>query len=160
MHYLASIQIEGWILGQAGEVNPVDGVNGDGQAVPAWTLLSSHGLVLFYVALNPDATIREMAEQLEFTERRIASIIRDLSTSNLVLVKRQGRKNYYELNRHAHFLHPVIADIPFGAFVSLGKRSKVKAEQRREAASGRRSIADSAFLMLFPSIAGLVNLPV
>ena len=64
--------------------------NGGGstaQELPGWTLVTSHGLVLLYVAVNPDATIREVSERLGLTERRIADIIRDLSKANVTLVK-------------------------------------------------------------------------
>jgi hypothetical protein len=89
------------------------------ESMPGWTLVTSHGLVLLYVAVHPDATIREVAERLGFTERRIADIIRDLSKANLLQVRRSGRKNQYALSPQASFRHPIMSDIPFDEFVAL-----------------------------------------
>lgn len=86
---------------------------------PNWTLLTSHGLVLLYVARHPDATIREIAGRLLITERRIASIIKDLVDADLLLVRRLGRRNHYTLSTEARFRHPMIEEVEFKAFVDL-----------------------------------------
>jgi len=91
--------------------------------IPVWTLVTSHGLALLYVATHPDATVREIAGVLELTERRVADIIRDLASEKLILVTREGRRNRYALNAGARFRHPLVADIPFRAFIRLWKWS-------------------------------------
>ena len=96
----------------------------DVRPVSSWTLLTSHGLALLYVAEHPDATIREIAAALALTERRVADLIRDLAAEGFIVVRRKGRRNLYTLNRDARFRHPVIADIPFRAFVDLWRRSR------------------------------------
>lgn len=90
--------------------------------LPPWTLVTSHGLVLLYVAGSPNATIREISEHLELTERRIADVIRDLERANMITVTREGRRNRYALNADAHFLHPLMTDIPIKAFFSIWQR--------------------------------------
>ena len=115
--------------------------------LPSWTLVTSHGLTLLYVATHPDATVREIAAALELTERRVADIIRDLSTARLVLVKRHGRRNEYALDPHAMFRHPLLADIPFRHFVRLwlrqvkpqSKRSRVDADPSLGRAEGKQA---------------------
>ena len=87
--------------------------------LPSWTLLTSHGLVLLYVARNQDATIREIAARLMITERRVASIIRDLVNVDLLQVTRVGRRNQYALSDKARFRHPLIEDLQFKDFVDL-----------------------------------------
>ena len=94
-----------------------------GASLPPWTLVTSHGLALLFVATHPDATVREIAAAMKITERRVAAVIRDLTSAKLVSVKRQGRRNQYTLNPGARFRHPLVADIPFRAFVSLWRRS-------------------------------------
>ena len=91
--------------------------------LPPWTLVTSHGLALLYVATHPDATVKEIAATLELTERRVADIIRDLTSADLVLVMRSGRRNQYTLNPNAHFRHRLVADIPFRAFIRLWRWS-------------------------------------
>jgi hypothetical protein len=90
--------------------------------LPNWELVTSHGLVLLYVALNPDATIRRIAASLELTERRVADLIWDLANADLLVVSRRGRRNHYALAPGARFRHPLIADTPFQSFVSLVRR--------------------------------------
>jgi hypothetical protein len=75
--------------------------------------------VLLYVARHSDATIREIAAQLLITERRVASIIRDLIDVGLLEVTRQGRRNQYKLASDAHFRHPLIEELQFKDFVDL-----------------------------------------
>ncbi|MPZ48471.1 MAG: MarR family transcriptional regulator [Dehalococcoidia bacterium] len=60
--------------------------------LPLWTLVTSHGLALLYVAIHPNATIKEIAATLGLTKRRVADIIRDMTSADLVLVTRHGRR--------------------------------------------------------------------
>jgi hypothetical protein len=98
--------------------------------LPTWTLVTSHGLTLLYVATHPDATIREAAAALELTERRVADIIGELAAADLVLVTRRGRRNEYTINPDARFRHPLVADIPFRGFIRLWRWSSRSAERR------------------------------
>src|ERR1041385_4356612 len=100
--------------------------------LPPWTLVTSHGLVLLFVAGSPNATIREIAENLELTERRIADVIRDLERAKMITVTREGRRNRYTLNPDAHFLHPLVADLPIKAFVAIWQREVVRRKAARQ----------------------------
>jgi hypothetical protein len=86
---------------------------------PPWTLLTSHGLTLLYISTHRDATIREIAAALMLTERRVADIIQDLASEELVAVQRRGRRNQYTVSVDANFRHPLIADVPFDGLVKL-----------------------------------------
>jgi hypothetical protein len=90
---------------------------------PQWTLVTSHGLALLYIAAHPDATVKQIAEALELTERRVADIIRELAAADLILRERNGRRNQYEINPDARFRHPLVADIPFRGFIRLWRWS-------------------------------------
>ena len=100
--------------------------------LPPWTLVTSHGLVLLFVAGAPNATIREIAENLELTERRIADVIRDLERANMISVTREGRRNRYALNPDAHFLHPLMAAIPIKSFISIWQREVARRRAIRQ----------------------------
>ena len=91
-----------------------------------WTLLSSHGLVLVYLASQSNATVREIADSLGFSERRVASIIRDLEATGVVRPTRVGRRKHYDVDPDAHFRHPALQHLT--AFVmrvepGVGSRS-------------------------------------
>ena len=76
-----------------------------------WTLLSSHGLVLAYLASQPSATVREAADSLGLSERRVASVIRDLEAAGIVRATRHGRRKRYELDPNAQFRHPILRHV-------------------------------------------------
>jgi DNA-binding MarR family transcriptional regulator len=82
-----------------------------------WTLLGSHGVVLFYVAANPDATLKEMADSLLWSERRITAVVRDLASAGMIDVKKNGRRNSYSVNTEARFRHPTLSHVKLGTFV-------------------------------------------
>jgi Winged helix-turn-helix DNA-binding len=84
-----------------------------------WNLMATHGVVLFYIASNPDSTMRQMAESLNLTERRIAQVVRDLSDAGLLSVSRNGRRNAYSVNPSASFRHPTLAHVTLGRFVQV-----------------------------------------
>ena len=100
--------------------------------LPPWTLVTSHGLVLLFIAGTPNATIREIAENLELTERRIADVIRDLERARMISVTREGRRNHYALNPDAHFLHPLMADIPLKTFIAIWQREVAQRRAHRD----------------------------
>ena len=76
-----------------------------------WTLLSSHGFVLVYLASQPNATVRETADGLGLSERRVASIIHDLEVAGVVRSARIGRRKRYEVEPDAHFRHPTLQHV-------------------------------------------------
>ncbi len=84
-----------------------------------WNLMATHGVVLFYIAANPDSTMRQMSEALNLTERRIAQVVRDLADADLLTVKRNGRRNSYAVNPDASFRHPTLSHIQLGHFVKM-----------------------------------------
>jgi DNA-binding MarR family transcriptional regulator len=84
-----------------------------------WNLMATHGIVLFFIAANPESTMRQMSEQLSLTERRIAQVVRDLSEADLLTVKRNGRRNSYSVNPNAGFRHPTLSHITLGKFVEV-----------------------------------------
>lgn len=84
----------------------------------AWSLLSSHGLVLFFLATHPNATLRDLSGEIGLTERTIHTVITDLVAVGMVHVQRVGRQNIYEVNPEAHFVHPLFAHLRVEAFLA------------------------------------------
>ena len=81
---------------------------GDG-AVPAWTFLSHHAHVLCCLARQPGIRLREVAEQLEITERSVFRILADLERAGIVQRRRVGRRNAYRLRLNQRLPHPLEA---------------------------------------------------
>lgn len=82
--------------------------------MPPWTIFSSHGMVLFFVAANPDATLRTTAVALGLTERRVSGIVKDLASVGMVRVERRWRRNHYILNPEARLRHSTLSHISLG----------------------------------------------
>lgn len=87
-----------------------------------WQLMASHGTILVYLVNRPDATIREIANATDLTERRVSQVLRDLSDSDVISVERRGRRNVYEINEDCTLSSPV-ADIRVESLVNLIKDS-------------------------------------
>jgi DNA-binding MarR family transcriptional regulator len=68
-----------------------------------WMVFSSHGQVLVYLALFPEATLRQVSDALGLTERHVSRMIQDLEAGGMLTVRRggPGRRNSYAVNRAA-----------------------------------------------------------
>ncbi len=71
-----------------------------------WYLVSSHGSILFYIAANPDTTIKDLAEDFSLTPRTVWGIISDLRREGMLRVRKDGRRHHYAVNLDAQFHHP------------------------------------------------------
>lgn len=77
-----------------------------------WYLVSSHGSVLFYIAVHPDCTIREIADDMALTQRTVWGLIGDLRRAEMLNVRREGRRHHYTVNLAATFKHPTLKGLP------------------------------------------------
>ena len=84
-----------------------------------WTIFSSHGLVLVYLAGHPDSTLRAVSDALGFTERQIARLVKDLVASGMVQVSRQGRRHTYSVRRDASLRHPTVSHVTVGRLLGV-----------------------------------------
>jgi DNA-binding MarR family transcriptional regulator len=60
-----------------------------------FSFLTNHGLALIAIAHDPRARMRDIAADLEITERAAQRIIGDLVTAGYVSRAREGRRNVY-----------------------------------------------------------------
>ena len=63
-----------------------------------WGFLTNHALVLVYVVLHPDSTVREISAGVGITERATLAIMRDLDADAIIERRRSGRRNTYAVN--------------------------------------------------------------
>ena len=81
----------------------------EGGLIKDFYLVSSHGAVLFFVAVNPDCTITDIAEDMALTRRTVWGLIGDLRRAGMLHVRKQGRRHHYTVNLDAPFLHPSVS---------------------------------------------------
>ena len=72
--------------------------------------ISSHGLMLIEVARDPDATVRELAERAQLTERQAHRVLADLVEEGFLTRERIGRRNRYRVDKGAAMRHPRLQD--------------------------------------------------
>jgi DNA-binding MarR family transcriptional regulator len=63
-----------------------------------WGMFSNHALVLVYVLTHPDSTVREIAQHVGTTERATLGMLRALDQEEIIVRRRQGRRNTYGVN--------------------------------------------------------------
>jgi len=73
-----------------------------------WYLVSSHGAILFYIAVSPDCTISQIADAMSLTRRTVWGVIGDLRRAGMLHVRKEGRRHHYTVNLEAPFKHPVL----------------------------------------------------
>lgn len=78
----------------------------------SWTILTSHGTVLCYLAANPVTTIRRISDALDLSERQVARVIKDLYEEGVV-IRTGTRPHYsYSLNPRSTFREAGLRHIP------------------------------------------------
>ena len=60
-----------------------------------WNFLTNHARALLFIAANPDARLRDVADALGVTERTAYGIVLDLTEGGYVIKLRDGRRNRY-----------------------------------------------------------------
>lgn len=100
-----------------------------GERARGWSIFSSHGLVLLFVAARTNATLREVSDALGITERQVARVLKDLREAGMVTVQRCGRRNAYGVDPTARLRHPMLADLPIGCILEAVVRPT---ESRRD----------------------------
>jgi DNA-binding MarR family transcriptional regulator len=89
------------------------------ETTSGWTFLTNHAQVLLAVARNPDARLRDIAEDVGITERAAQRILSDLAESGYVHRQRQGRRNHYRINPTAQMRHPAQGGIEISGLLDF-----------------------------------------
>jgi DNA-binding Lrp family transcriptional regulator len=90
-----------------------------GNAYPRWSLVTNHGHVLAYVAADPEARLRDVAEHVGITERTAAQIVNDLEQAGYLTKTRVGRRNRYQIDGERKVPTPRLAMMTTGQLLAL-----------------------------------------
>ena len=88
-------------------------------SIPKWTFITSHGLVLAYIAKHPQSTARAIASAVNLTERTVHKIITELEVEKYIKRRRVGRNNEYCINSHTELRHETTRDVMVEDFLKL-----------------------------------------
>lgn len=79
-----------------------------------WTFLTNHAHVLIYVARDPGARVRDIADAVGITERTAQGILTDLVDSGYLRRTKEGRRNRYDCVEDLPLRHPLESNHPVG----------------------------------------------
>ena len=74
-----------------------------------WTFFTNHAHVLFVLAQDPAARLRDIADRVSITERAAQRIVREAEEDGFVEVVKSGRRNRYRIVANKRLRHPVEA---------------------------------------------------
>ena len=77
-------------------------------------LFCSHGAALFYIALHPGCTSRDLTDAFVVTKRTIWGLIGGLTDAGLLNILKEGRVNHYTIKEDAPFPDPVLSHTTLG----------------------------------------------
>jgi len=84
-----------------------------------WTFLNNHAHVLLCLARDPEAVLREVARQVGITERATQLIVRDLVECGVLLRRKSGRRNTYEVDLSRPLRHPLEKEHTVGELLEI-----------------------------------------
>jgi len=84
-----------------------------------WTFFSNNTHVLICLTQTPQPTTREIAIRVGITERAVQRIVTKLAEASVVKIKKEGRRNRYELDLHQRLRHPLESHKTIGEFLRL-----------------------------------------
>lgn len=86
------------------------GVPVDLSTLRSWTFITNQAQVLLAVARHPDASVTELAEAAQISERSAYRMLADLQKGGYVRRSKAGRQNRYEINPALPLLDPMVED--------------------------------------------------
>jgi len=81
-----------------------------------WRFVTNHAHVLECIAVDPQARLRDIADNVGITERTVAQIVGDLERAGYLTKVRSGRRNHYAVHselplRHPRHRHRIVGDL-------------------------------------------------
>ena len=93
-----------------------------------WTLFSNHGHVLFCLARNSEARLRDVAADVGITERAVQKIVRDLQDGGMISVTKIGRRNCYRIHKKQPLRHTLEANCKIRDLIKVVVRTALPAD--------------------------------
>jgi len=96
----------------------------------SWTFLTNHAHVLLCIARDPGIRLRDVATEVQITERAAQRIVAELVEAGYISRTREGRRNHYEVHGDLPLRHPLEQHNGIGELVELiGGRAPAQPQQ-------------------------------
>ena len=102
----------------------------EGESRPAWTFLTNHAHVLLCLARDPEARLRDVAEQVGVTERAVQRIVTELEEAGYVERAREGRRNTYAVRAELPLRHPIEQHRTVASLIDLVQDAESRPQAR------------------------------
>jgi len=96
-----------------------------------WSFLTNHGRVLLCLARDPGTRLRDIASELDITERTAFGIVTDLTDAGYVLKAKEGRRNWYQIQEHLPLRETVTRERTIGEVLHLLLEARPTRAQKR-----------------------------
>ena len=108
--------------------------------VAPFGFLTNHGLVLLCIAHDPETRMRDIATDVQITERAAQRIVADLIDAGYVDRERVGRRNRYTVQAGLPVALPARRDVDLNSLLNV----LIPQESSRERREAMPSVAASA----------------
>jgi DNA-binding IclR family transcriptional regulator len=98
--------------------------HGESQDQTPWTFLTNHAHVLWCIYRQPEIRLREIAELVGITERMVQKIVAELAAAGYVAIRKDGRRNVYELTVDRPLRHSLESHCSVGQLLDLLGRTQ------------------------------------
>jgi len=102
--------------------------------VGSWSFLTNHARALVYVSSHPDARLRDIAAELDVTERTTFAIVADLAEAGYVVKERDGRRNRYRIQPHLPLDDSLAVELTIGELLDLVNTERARRTRVRRSA--------------------------
>ena len=99
-----------------------------------WGFLTKHGRALVCIAHDPGVRLRDIATELDVTERSAYGIVNDLAEAGYVVKDKDGRRNRYQVQAHLPLREAIGREPTIGQVLEL----LVDTNTSKRARGGRR----------------------
>lgn len=95
--------------------------------------MTNHARALLFIAHDPDARLRDVADALDVTERTAYGIVVDLTEAGYVVKEKDGRRNRYHIQEHLPLRDSISRERTIGEVLGLlaQPRPRPKSRARR-----------------------------
>jgi DNA-binding IclR family transcriptional regulator len=97
-----------------------------------WSFLTNHARALLYISGTPDARLRDLAADLNVTERTAFGLVADLTKAGYIVKERDGRRNRYQIQDHLPLPENVSRERTIGEVLDLLVDSNLRPKRRKQ----------------------------
>ncbi|MFF1902990.1 helix-turn-helix transcriptional regulator [Kitasatospora sp. NPDC058218] len=101
-----------------------------------WTFVTNHARVLAAIARDPGVRLRDVAVEVQLTERAVQAIVTDLEQAGYLTRSRTGRRNRYRITSGTWLRHPAESGLSVAALLDLLAPSHTHAAENPDGDGG------------------------